>query len=238
MNIIISGYGKMGKEIEKAALQRNHTIIARIDTFDDWKRLGEKDFKDTVAIDFSQPDVVENNIYSCFKYSIPVVVGTTGWNSRQAKIKDVCNEKNQSLFIASNFSIGMNLFFALNQYLAGLMNNHTNYDVSMEESHHIHKLDKPSGTAISLAEQIIQVLSRKNEWSLESDKNKTNLEIDSIREGEIFGDHSIKYTSTVDEITISHSAKSRQGFAMGAVMAAEWLAGKKGCFEMKDMLGL
>ncbi len=238
MNIIISGYGKMGREIKKAALSRNHTILAKFDKTDDWKELSTYSDKNPVVIDFSQPDTVKDIILLCFQYNVPVVTGTTGWKDSMPEVIAVCKEKNQALFTASNFSIGMNLFFAVNQHLASLMDRQKDYDVSLEETHHVHKLDKPSGTAIALAEQIIKNLNRKDSWALDSASDKNILPVHSIREGEIFGDHGVAYSSCVDEIKISHSAKNRKGFAMGAVLAAEWLQGKKGHFEMKDLLGL
>jgi len=191
-----------------------------------------------VVIDFSQPEMVQENILNCFRYNIPVVVGTTGWNDQLPEIVKTCKEGNHTLLTASNFSIGMNIFFAVNKYLASLMDEQESYDISIIETHHKHKLDKPSGTAISLAGQIIQNLRRKKEWVLEDQGDDHRIRIDSIRDGEIFGDHIVKYDSPVDEIEIKHSAKNRRGFALGAVLAAEWLQNKTGYFEMRDFLGI
>jgi len=238
INIIISGYGKMGKEIEALALQRQHHILARFDNPEEWKNLKALAQSKPVVIDFSQPEMVHSNIMNCFGYNIPVVVGTTGWNDQLPEIIEACKNGNHSLFTASNFSIGMNIFFAVNKYIASLMDEQESYDVSIQETHHIHKLDKPSGTAISLAGQVIQNLRRKKEWMLEAQGDDRQIRIDSIREGEIFGDHVVSYDSPVDKIEIKHSAKNRKGFALGAVLAAEWLQGKTGYFEMGDFLGI
>lgn len=237
MDIIISGYGKMGKEIEKIALQKNHSIVAIIDNFSDWQKLSIPENLSPVVIDFSQPNVVVENIKQCFNKNLPIVIGTTGWDNFHDDIYNMCREKNQSILVASNFSIGMNIFFAVNKYLSNIMDKFESYDVCMTETHHIHKLDKPSGTAVTLAEQILESIQRKEKWSVEgSDKNNV-LSIDAIREGEVFGDHTVKYSSEIDEIEISHSAKNRKGFAYGAVLAAEWMKGKKGIYSMKDVLG-
>ncbi len=237
MDIIISGYGKMGKEIEKIALQRNHSIVAIIDHSSDWDKLKISKEMSPVVIDFSQPDVVLENIKHCFAINLPIIVGTTGWDKYHSEIYSLCNEINQTILVASNFSIGMNIFFAMNKHLSSIMDKFENYNVSLSETHHIHKLDKPSGTAVTLADQIIENISRKKNWSIQENEPGNILSIDSIREGEVIGDHTIKYTSDIDEISISHSAKNRQGFAMGAVIAAEWLKGKTGIFSMKDVLG-
>lgn len=246
MKIIIIGYGKMGKMIEEKALERNDEIICKIDSKNDWENLdsilakqridGTESGNDTVAIDFSIPDTVIDNIRECFKRNIPVVVGTTGWYSQMETIKTECESQNQSLFWASNFSIGVFLFNKINIQLAQLMSNHNQYTPSLSETHHVHKLDAPSGTAITLAENLIKNHSSKTKWQLGESKNEDTLNIEAIREGEVCGIHSIKYDSPVDEIVITHSAKNRGGFALGAVTAAHWLAGKKGFFTMSDML--
>jgi len=237
MDIIISGYGKMGKEIEKIALQRNHSILGIIDKASDWNKLKATENKFPVVIDFSQPDVVVENIKHCFNNNLPIVVGTTGWDNFHSEINSLCKEKNQTILVASNFSIGMNIFFAMNKQLSAIMDQFETYDVSLSETHHIHKLDKPSGTAVTLAEQILELIGRKEKWSIDESSSKKILSIESIREGEVIGDHTIQYTSDIDEIKISHSAKNRQGFALGAVVAAEWLKGKTGIFSMNDVLG-
>ena len=189
-----------------------------------------------VAIDFSQPQAAFDNLKNCLDNGVPVICGTTGWLSKYDEITKFCKEKDGAFIYASNFSIGVNLFFKVNEYLAGLMKNIEGYDVEMEEIHHIHKLDEPSGTAISLAEQIIKN-SEKEKWDLNRSDVK-NLLINSKREGEVPGTHIVKYTSNVDAIEIKHTAFNRKGFALGAVVAAEWLIGKKGVFSMKDVLGV
>lgn len=235
MNIALLGYGKMGKEIESIALQRGHAIVLKVDennatTFniDDLK-------KADVAIEFSTPHTVISNIKKCFEAQVPIVVGTTGWYDEFEMIQELCLQKNGALFHATNFSLGVNLFFKVNAYLAELMNKYDSYNVEMEEIHHIHKLDKPSGTAISLANQILEKTDRKTKWSI-TDKNPETLFIKDVREGEVPGTHIIKYTSAVDDIEIMHKAHNRKGFALGAVIAAEYIKGKKGIFTMNDLI--
>lgn len=235
MKIALLGYGKMGKEIEAIALQRNHTIVLKVDktnantfSIDELKQAD-------VAIEFSTPHTVINNINKCFEAQVPIIVGTTGWYDQFSEIENNCTQKNGTLFYASNFSLGVNLFMKVNNYLAELMNKYDTYNVEMEEIHHIHKLDKPSGTAITLANQIIEKLDRKTNWSITS-KTQETLFIEDKREGEVPGTHIIKYTSEVDDIEIMHKAHNRKGFALGAVVAAEYLKGKKGIFTMKDLL--
>lgn len=238
MQIIISGYGKMGREVESIALSRGHEILHTLDRPEDWDKLPEFVPSRPTVIDFSQPDVVMENILSCFSHRLPMVVGTTGWNHELHGLAERCRSEKHSLFTASNFSLGVNLFFAVNKYLASLMDAQDDFQVSLSETHHIHKLDKPSGTAISLAGQLISNLRRKKDWTLENDAPDDQLKIECIRQGEVFGDHRILYESDSDRIEISHSAKNRRGFALGAVMAAEWLQGKTGYFGMEDLLGL
>lgn len=235
MKIALLGYGKMGKEIEKIAIERHHTIELKIDkdnrntlTIDELKKCD-------VAIEFSTPDTVEKNIEFCNKAKIPVVVGTTGWYENFEKIKQNTLSNNNGLFYATNFSLGVNLFMKVNAYLAQLMNNYSNYEVSMEEIHHIHKLDKPSGTAITLANQLIEKIERKKKWGIE-EKNNDTIFIKDIREGEVPGTHIIKYQSEIDDIEIMHKAHNRKGFALGAVVAAEFLKGKSGVYTMKDIV--
>jgi 4-hydroxy-tetrahydrodipicolinate reductase len=218
MKIALLGYGKMGKEIEQIALALKHEVILKIDDSNLHELTLENLKKADVAIEFTTPKSAVANILKCFEANVPVVVGTTGWLDKLEEIKKICVEKNQAFFYASNFSIGVNLFFRLNVYLARLMKDHPEYFASMEEIHHIHKKDEPSGTGISLAEGIL--------------KEHVGLE------GEVPGTHMISYTSKVDEIKISHEAYSRKGFAEGAVHAAIWLVDKKGVFGMKDMLGI
>ena len=232
MKIALLGYGKMGKVIEKIALERGHQIVLRKGSQDTFEGLLDTD----VAIDFSLPNVAVENISECLNHSIPVISGTTGWLERYEEMVQLCNEKNGSFIYGSNFSLGVNIFFELNEFLAKMMKNLTQYNVSMEEIHHTQKLDAPSGTAISLAEGIIKHTNYKK-WTLENPNNDEIL-IDAKRIGTVPGTHSIFYDSAVDQIEIKHTAHSREGFALGSVVAAEWLVGKKGVFTMKDVLGI
>lgn len=235
MKIALIGYGKMGKEIEKIALKRGHEIVLKIDK-DNSDSTSAKDLQQAeVAIEFSTPHTVLSNIRKCFDAGLPVVVGTTGWYENFDAIQTECNAKKGSLFYATNFSLGVNLFFKVNKYLAELMNKYPEYNVCMEEIHHIHKLDKPSGTAITLAEQIIERIDRKQKWSI-NDQSESSLFIEDKREGEVPGTHIIKYTSEIDDIEIMHKAHNRQGFALGSVIAAEFLKDKKGVFTMSDII--
>lgn len=238
MNIALLGYGKMGKEIEKIALSRKHSIVLKIDVNNQDQLTVENLKKVDVAIDFSIPGVVYSNILKCFEADTPIVAGTTGWLDKFEDIKQRCDNENKSFFYASNYSLGVNLFFKLNEYLAKLMNTVSGYEVNMEEVHHIHKLDAPSGTAISLAEGLIKNLDSKQDWVLDNPSENSNLGIKAIRENEVPGIHRIKYDSEVDSIFIEHSAKSRKGFAMGAVLAAEFLKGKSGYQTMDDLLNI
>lgn len=232
MNIGLFGYGKMGKMIEQIAQQRGHTIIAKIEDASqpiDYKSMD-------VAIDFSTPESAFENITNCFKNGVPVICGTTGWLERYAEAVEICNDNKGGFIYASNFSLGVNIFFELNAQLAKMMANLEEYKVSMEEIHHTQKLDAPSGTAITLAEGIIQNTPYE-QWKLEESGDKT-IPITSIREGMVSGTHSIAYESAVDKIEIKHEAHNREGFALGAVIASEWIAGKSGVFSMKDVLNL
>ncbi|MCF8423367.1 MAG: 4-hydroxy-tetrahydrodipicolinate reductase [Bacteroidia bacterium] len=235
MNIALLGYGKMGKEIEAIALQRGHTIVLKVDESNSITFTNEDLIKADVAIEFSTPQTVSANIKKCFNAQVPVAVGTTGWYDEFEMIQELCLQKNGALFHATNFSLGVNLFFKVNTYLAELMNKYDSYNVEMEEIHHIHKLDKPSGTAISLANQILEKIERKKQWSI-TDNSSETLFIKDVREGEIPGTHIIKYTSAIDEIEIMHKAHNRKGFALGAVIAAEYIKGKKGIFTMNDLI--
>jgi len=228
----------MGKEIEKIALQRNHEIFCTIDNENDWAKNFEIIANADVAIDFSIPGSIVNNILSFFKADIPVVTGTTGWNTNFEEIKKICLQQKKALFFASNFSIGMNLLFAINNKLAKMMNSFPQYDVKIEEAHHVQKLDSPSGTAITLANDIVKNVDRKEKWSNNASDFNNFLEIKSIRQGNITGIHNVIYNSNVDTLEIKHTAINRTGFALGAVMAAEWLYGKKGVFGMNDLLNL
>lgn len=236
MNIALIGYGKMGHEIEKIALQRGHNIVSIID-MNNLEEFNSPAFKSAdVAIEFSTPDSAIQNYRKCFEVGVAVVAGTTGWLEHLDEVKKACAEQGKTFFYASNYSLGVNIFFALNKYLAKIMNNYPSYEVKMEEVHHIHKLDAPSGTAITLAEDLIKVVDRKERWSLEVEEKQTDLPIHCIREGEVPGIHEIIYESEADIITIKHDAKSRVGFALGAVLAAEFTNGKKGFLGMGDML--
>lgn len=236
MKIALIGYGKMGKTIEQIALNRGHQIVSIVD-INNPEEIQSANFKSAdVAIEFTTPATAFDNYMKCFAAGVPVVSGTTGWLDRIGEIKEKCEKEGKTFFYASNFSIGVNIFFALNKYLAKIMNNFPSYNISMTETHHIHKLDAPSGTAITLAEGILENVNRKERWTLETAEQPTDLPIHAIREGEVPGIHEVTYESDVDYINIKHDAKSRAGFALGAVVAAEFTAGKKGFLGMNDML--
>lgn len=238
MNIALIGYGKMGKEIEKIAVSRGHQIKLIIDIDNQHELTAENLKKCDVAIEFTIPHNAVKNYEVCFEAGIPVVSGTTGWLDKKEDVLRMCAEKDGTFFYGSNFSVGVNLFFALNRKLAELMAPYKEYNVEMTEVHHIHKLDAPSGTAISLAEDIIDIFPRKNKWVNDQVPTENELNIKSEREGEVPGIHTIKYESDVDFIEITHSTKSRKGLAFGAVLAAEYSVGKKGILNMKDLLNL
>ena len=236
MKIALIGYGKMGKTIEQIALNRGHQIVSIVD-INNPEEFQSANFKSAdVAIEFTTPATAFDNYMKSFAAGVPVVSGTTGWLDRIGEIKEKCEKESKTFFYASNFSIGVSIFFALNKYLAKIMNNFPSYNISMTETHHIHKLDAPSGTAITLAEGIIENVDRKDRWTLETAEQPTDLPIHAIREGEVPGIHEVTYESDVDYISIKHDAKSRAGFALGAVVAAEFTAGKKGFLGMDDML--
>ncbi|MEN8227992.1 MAG: 4-hydroxy-tetrahydrodipicolinate reductase [Bacteroidota bacterium] len=238
MNIALIGYGKMGRTIEALGKDQGRAFPLIID-LDNSEDLSAKRLKGIdVAIEFTVPDSAPENIRTCIDHGIPVVSGTTGWNDQFGEIEDYCKKHQGTLFYASNFSIGVNILFALNDRLARIMNNFTSYRVSMEEVHHIHKLDAPSGTAITLAEQIIGRLRLIKRWSLKDEDNSSVVHIDAIREGEVKGRHSIRYESDLDSLTLSHNAKSREAFAAGALLAATFIKEKTGIFGMKDLLKL
>lgn len=228
----------MGREIEQIALNLKYKVVLKIDENNLADLTSENLKKADVAIEFTTPKSAVNNILKCFDASVPVVVGTTGWLDRLEEVKKICNEKKQAFFYASNFSIGINLFFRLNEYLATMMKSHPEYFPAMEEIHHIHKKDAPSGTGITLAEGLIKNHGGINKWVLGESSKPDELPINAKREGEAPGTHIVTYTSKVDEIKITHEAYSRKGFAEGAVHAAIWLIGKKGVFGMKDLLGI
>lgn len=238
MKICLIGYGKMGKAIENQAIERGHVIKAKVDS----KAQGhiQELVKDCdVAIEFTKPEAAIQNILRCFQIGIPVVCGTTGWTAHWKEIEDYVRQYNGSLIWASNFSVGVNIFFEINSALAKIMSSQHQYSTEIKEVHHIHKLDSPSGTGITIAQQIIDAHPSYKSWKLrnESEKSSDELIIDAIREGEVIGYHEVKYSSSIDEIKLSHNAFNRNGFALGAVLAAEWLIGKKGIFSMKDVLG-
>ena len=235
MKIALIGYGKMGKTIEQNALQRGHQIVSIIDINNTADFDSEAFRSADVAIEFTTPATALGNYMRCFEANVPVVSGTTGWLSHLDEVKAKCEQEGKTFFYASNFSVGVNIFFALNRYLAKIMNGFPAYDVRMTEVHHIHKLDAPSGTAITLAEGILDNVERKERWTLETAEQPTDLPIHAIREGEVPGIHEIIYESEADTISIKHDAKSRAGFALGAVIAAEFTAGKKGFLGMNDL---
>ncbi len=238
MNIALLGYGKMGKEIEKIAIERKHKIGLIIDITNPQDLTPDNLKKVDVAIDFTVPDVAYKNIICCFDTNIPVVSGTTGWLNKWDNVINICREKNQTFFYASNFSLGVNVFFHINKRLAQLMNPFDNYNVMIEEIHHTQKLDAPSGTAITLAKDIISSIDRKTSWELNTESTPEILKIKAVREGEVPGTHIVTYNSDIDYIEIKHLAKSRKGFALGAVVAAEFIYGKKGIYTMDDLLKL
>lgn len=233
MKIALVGYGRMGKIIDEIALKRGHEVVARLKETPTAENLNNPD----VVIEFSLPEVAFDNIKACLENKIPVICGTTGWLERKSEVEQLAVENETAFLYGSNFSLGVNLFFALNEKLAGLMKNVDEYSCQLEEIHHIHKLDAPSGTAISLAEGIIKNNDKFDAWKQEETKEK-QLGIFAIRENEVPGTHSVYYRSEVDEIEIKHTAYNRNGFALGAVVAAEWIKDKKGNFTMKDVLGL
>ena len=235
MKIALIGYGKMGKTIEQIALQRGHQIVSIIDINNTADFDSEAFRSADVAIEFTTPATALGNYMRCFAANVPVVSGTTGWLSHLDEVKAKCEQEGKTFFYASNFSVGVNIFFALNRYLAKIMNGFPAYDVRMTEVHHIHKLDAPSGTAITLAEGILENVERKERWTLETAEQPTDLPIHAIREGEVPGIHEIISESEADTISIKHDAKSRAGFALGAVIAAEFTAGKKGFLGMSDL---
>jgi 4-hydroxy-tetrahydrodipicolinate reductase len=237
LKIALIGYGKMGKMIEQIALGRGHEVVCKLShesNAKEWKAISKAD----VAIEFTKPDSAIENIKKCFALNIPVVVGTTGWYEKLDEIKSICWRDKQALLTASNFSIGVNLFFHINKILAQAMENLPEYNVEIEEIHHTQKLDAPSGTAITIAQGILSEIRRKIDWKLDTEiSSQTDLSIKSIRTDDVPGTHSVKYSSTIDDIEIKHVAHNRSGFATGAVVAAEWLTDKKGAFNMSDIIG-
>jgi 4-hydroxy-tetrahydrodipicolinate reductase len=238
MKIALIGYGKMGKAIEEIAVKKQHEVVLKIDITNLEDFTADNIQKADVAIEFTSPHSAAENIKKCLESGVPVVSGSTGWLERWEEIKQLCQSIKGSLLYASNYSIGVNLFFELNGFLAKLMASHEEYDVMLEEIHHTQKKDAPSGTAITLAEQVLQHIKRKKLWVNHISDNIEELEIISERIDPAPGTHKIRYKSTIDDIEITHTAHNRVGFASGAVLAAEYVIGKKGVFTMKDVLGL
>ncbi|WP_179415887.1 4-hydroxy-tetrahydrodipicolinate reductase [Mucilaginibacter sp. E4BP6] len=244
MKIALLGYGKMGKIIEKIAIDRKHEIVLKIDHDNLHELTAENLKKADVAIEFTMPGSVLGNIAKCFEAGTPVVVGTTGWYDELENIKQQCGQNNNTLLYATNFSVGVNIFFKINKVLAKLMNNYPYYDVQVEEIHHTQKLDSPSGTAITIAEGIIENIDAKKSWlnvlttddnNTEDNINQNELLIESLRIDSVPGTHTVIYDSEVDSIEFKHTAHNRNGFALGAVLAAEWLQDKKGFHSVQDM---
>ncbi|MDP2889603.1 MAG: 4-hydroxy-tetrahydrodipicolinate reductase [Bacteroidota bacterium] len=238
MKIALIGYGKMGKEIEKIAVDRGHEIVLKIDITNPEDLTIRNLQKADVAIEFTIPTLAVNNYKLCFEAGIPVVSGTTGWLDRKPEVLENCEKLNGTFFYASNFSLGVNIFFSLNKKLAALMANFDEYKIEMTEIHHTHKLDAPSGTAITLAEGIIENIPSKTKWVNQETENAAEIGIISERIGEVPGTHIIKYDSEVDYIEITHCVKNRKGLAFGAVLAAEFSHGKKGVLTMNDLLNI
>jgi 4-hydroxy-tetrahydrodipicolinate reductase len=238
MIIALIGYGKMGKTIEGIALQRGHQVKLKIDIDNADSFTKENLQQCDVAIEFTGPHSARENILKCIDAGVPVVSGSTGWLDHWAEVEKACKEKNGTLLYASNFSVGVNLFFELNKKLAQLMKTQADYNISMQEIHHTQKKDAPSGTAISLAEQVLQEVPRKSQWVNKVSENPGDLVIISRREDPAPGTHSIKYSSGVDDIEIIHTAHNRNGFALGALLAAEYIHDKKGIFNMQEVLGI
>ena len=235
-NLVISGYGKMGKEIGKIAQASGWNLIATIDNQAEWISKAIAIKQGDVIIDFSTPEVVVENIKAAFALKIPIVVGTTGWNAHFNEIENLCQSTGNTLVYASNFSIGVNIFFEINKHLAEMMDHQEPYQVEVEEIHHTEKLDSPSGTAITLAQQIIEKIQRKDNFVNQPSENPRELSIISKRIAHVPGTHIINYSSDIDEIEIKHRAKSRKGFAQGAIWAANWIIGRKGIFDFNDIL--
>lgn len=237
MKIALIGYGKMGKAIEEIALAKGHEVVLKLDISNPQDFTKENLQACDVAIEFTSPHSAVGNLKKCFDAGLPVVCGSTGWLAEWKEILTDCEVNNGALVYASNYSIGVNLFFELNTYLAKLMSKHSDYEVALEEIHHTEKKDSPSGTAITLAEQVLHYITKKKQWVNHISDNLEDLEINSERIDPAPGTHKIKYTSAIDDIEIIHTAHNRKGFAGGAVLAAEFLVGKKGIYNMKQVLG-
>ena len=236
MNIALIGYGKMGKAIEAIAVERGHHVVLKIDidNLNDFTR--ENLHQAQAAIEFTKPETAFANVTKCIEFGVPVVSGSTGWYDRLDEVKYLCTERNGAMLCASNFSIGVNIFFEINRHLAKVMNHFPEYRIEMEEIHHTQKLDAPSGTAITLAEGIIDEISRVKKWELDGKSKMDEIPVRAVRKDNIPGTHSVKYASEIDDIEIIHTAHTRKGFALGAVLAAEYIHDKKGIFSMTDLL--
>lgn len=235
MNILLLGYGKMGRAIEEIALQRGHTIVGKADNEDEKKSLSLS-IKPDVSIEFSMPESAVANIKFSIDRGIPTVCGTTGWLKHKDEVEKYCRQHDSTFFYASNFSLGVNIFFKINEYLARLMQESTEYKVSIDETHHTQKKDAPSGTAITLAQDIIKNMPHIKEWTDQATSKPETLVINSFRVDLEPGTHTVKYASSIDDIEITHTAHSRKGFALGAVMVAEWAKDKKGILSMEDFM--
>ena len=238
MKIALIGYGKMGKTIEEIAIQRGHEIVLKIDEDNASDFTKQNINKADAAIEFTSPHSAYENVKKTIEFGVPVVCGSTGWLEELPEIEELCKTKNGSFLYASNFSVGVNIFFEINKRLASLMAAHTDYEVNITEIHHTHKKDAPSGTAITLAEQTLENIKRKKNWVNHISDNTEDLEILSERIDPAPGTHKVKYSSAIDDIEIIHTAHSRKGFALGAVLGAEFICNKKGIFSMKEVLGL
>jgi len=236
MKIAIIGNGRMGKQLIELSPLFNHEVVAIIDGEKDWTERMNDAKKADVAIEFTTPRSAVNNILKCFELEIPVVCGTTGWDAEFEHVKQICEQKEQCLFTASNFSIGVQLFFRLNSFFARIINQFPEYEIAVEETHHTKKLDKPSGTALHLIKRLIAELERKNDWTMDESPEKNQIPVKSIRTGDVFGIHQVKFSSDYDVIELNHEALGREGFARGALTAAQWIIGKKGVFGMDDLL--
>ena len=233
MKIALLGYGKMGKTIEKIALERGHTVVTRIGRNDSMEDITKAD----VIIEFTSPESVMNNLKYLIPTQIPIICGTTGWNENLSEVTDMIKEHKSSMVYASNFSLGVNIFFELNKKLAAMMSQFKEYDVKMQEIHHTEKKDAPSGTAITLFEGLAKSVGKEN-WHLGKDLKENSVSIEALREEDVKGTHSVTYQNEIDSIEITHTAQTRDGFALGSVIAAEWIINKKGIYTMKDVLGL
>ena len=236
MKIALIGYGKMGKMIETIAIERGHEVILKIDidNISDFTRKNLE--KVQVAVEFTKPETAFENITRCIEYGIPVVSGSTGWYERLEEVKNICAEHNGTMLCSSNFSLGVNIFFEINRQLARIMNRFPDYSAGIEETHHTQKLDAPSGTAINLAEDVIREIPRIGKWELDGGNGTETLPIHAIRRDNVPGTHQVKYSSEIDDLEIIHTAHNRKGFAVGAIIAAEYVHDKKGVYSMKDVL--